>query len=116
MPAVAKLLTHVVWYVAVSFLLVAVWLLTAGSLAELQEVATNPTEAIDMGFWPVWPILGWGTLVVIHAGTAISYGLFGRRAVKRRRQMATEAAKAGQSIAREFGQAIGAARDRSREL
>lgn len=44
--------THLVVYVAVNALLVLLWSLTGAGY-----------------FWPMWPILGWGIAVGIHAVT-----------------------------------------------
>ncbi len=44
--------THLVVYVAVNALLVLIWSLTGAGY-----------------FWPMWPILGWGIAVGIHAVT-----------------------------------------------
>ena len=41
---------HVVIYIAVNALLVAIWALTSAAY-----------------FWPIWPILGWGIGVVAQA-------------------------------------------------
>jgi class 3 adenylate cyclase len=57
---------HLVTYLAVNAFLVAVWLLLSGSIDGLREVMADPTTADREGFWPVWPILTWGTLLVIH--------------------------------------------------
>ena len=43
---------HVTVYVAVNALLVLIWAATGAGY-----------------FWPVWPMLGWGIAVVIHAVT-----------------------------------------------
>jgi hypothetical protein len=44
--------SHVAVYVLVNALLVVVWAVTSGSLAN---------------FWPMWPILGWGIALGLHA-------------------------------------------------
>lgn len=108
----ARLLTHLTWYAAMNGFLIALWTLTAGSLEGLQRVATDPSSAIEVGFWPIWPILMWGTLVLIHAGTTVSNLLFGSRAVRRRRRIAREAAETGKEIAREVGGALDKAHER----
>ena len=58
-------------YTVVNAFLVAVWVLTTGSTAELKEILDHPEDALDYGFWPIWSILGWGTALVIHAAVAI---------------------------------------------
>ena len=47
-----ELRVHVAVYVAVNALLVLIWAVTGAGY-----------------FWPVWPILGWGIAIVIHAVT-----------------------------------------------
>lgn len=112
----ARLLSHIVTFAAINALLIAVWVLAGGGSAEeLQQIAQDPTTAVSAGFWPAWPILGWGTLLVIHAGTAISNGLFGRSARRRRRRMAREAAKTGQDMVRQVSSAIESAQQRRAE-
>lgn len=45
---------HLAAYLAVSVLMIGIWLATA-------------MAAGDWYFWPVWPILGWGIGIVSHA-------------------------------------------------
>lgn len=71
---------HTVTYVAVNAFLVAIWVLTIGSGEELQGVLQQPAEAVDRNFWPVWPILAWGTALAIHLGAYVA--LAPRRARK----------------------------------
>jgi class 3 adenylate cyclase len=73
----AGLLIHAVVYLAINGLLVAVWVLTAGSADELRAVVDRPAESLELGFWPVWPILGWGVALVVHTVVAL-VGLPGR--------------------------------------
>ena len=58
---------HAVTYVVVNGSLVASWVLTTGSTDELRTVAEQPDQSLDLGFWPVWPILGWAPFLAIHA-------------------------------------------------
>lgn len=109
---VARLLTHIIWYAAVNAFLVAVWVLTSGSVTELQALSKDPTTAVSAGFWPVWPFLAWGLAVLIHLGVAVPNALLGSRAVRRRRRMARDAARAGKEIVREVGSAIDRAKER----
>ena len=51
--------THVVTYVVVNAFLVGIWAVTGGDY-----------------FWPVWPILGWGIGLVLHA-----WSVFGQRPI-----------------------------------
>lgn len=85
----AGLLTHIGAYAAVNGFLVAVWVLVAGGSTEkLQSLLQDPGSAMDLGFWPVWPILAWGVLLVIHIASTIGSVLFGRRARRRRERIA----------------------------
>lgn len=112
----AKLLTHIVTYAAVNAFLIAIWVLIGGgSGQELQAVAEDPTTAVGAGFWPVWPILAWGLFLVIHAGTTVSNGLFGRGARRRRQVMAKQAAEASREMARGVSTAIERAQQRRAE-
>lgn len=63
---------HVVVYVAVNGLIVSLWVVLVGSAAELGDVIADPSTAREVGFWPVFVILGWGTALLIHAGLAIA--------------------------------------------
>jgi hypothetical protein len=51
--------THVVAYVVVNAFLVGIWVVTEGDY-----------------FWPIWPILGWGIGLVLHA-----WSVFGQRPI-----------------------------------
>lgn len=57
----AGLAIHAVVYAAVNALLVVVWAISGGTAND---------------FWPIWPIVTWGTALAIHAGAV----LIGRRA------------------------------------
>lgn len=83
----ARLVTHVVVYAAICGFLTALWLLTGGSVAELRSIR-DADDITRIAFWPVWPIVGWGTVVVIHAGTTLSRAAFGKKARRRRAKMA----------------------------
>jgi len=58
-------------YATVNAALVATWVLVSGSTDELRTVVEHPADSLDLGFWPVWPILGWGVAVVIHGAVAV---------------------------------------------
>ncbi len=51
--------THIVTYVVVNSFLVGIWAVTGSGY-----------------FWPVWPILGWGIGLVLHAWT-----IYGQRPI-----------------------------------
>jgi class 3 adenylate cyclase len=109
----AKLLSHIVAYAAINAFLIAIWVLVGGgSTAELQAVAQDPTMAVKLGFWPVWPILVWGVLLVMHAGSTLSNIAFGREARRQRRRAARRAALAGRDIARDVSASISKAQQR----
>jgi class 3 adenylate cyclase len=61
------LVVHAGVYAVVNGFLVAVWVLTSGSPDELREVLDAPADALDHGFWPIWPMLGWGVGLGVHA-------------------------------------------------
>jgi class 3 adenylate cyclase len=65
---VHRLTIHIIVFFAVSALLIFFWLLFGGSEAGLADVASEPTRARELGFWPVWIIAPWATALVIHAG------------------------------------------------
>jgi class 3 adenylate cyclase len=62
---------HLVPYVAVNAFLVAIWTFTSGSPTELRQVWDDPATAKDLGFWPMWPMMAWGTALAIHLGGAV---------------------------------------------
>jgi class 3 adenylate cyclase len=110
---VRKLIQHVIVFAAVNAFLIAVWVLIAGGSPEkLQDVMNKPGDAVDIGFWPIFPLLGWGVLLVIHAGFAVSNTLFGDRAARRRRKMVNQAASGAKDIAKEVVAAIDKAHER----
>lgn len=90
-----RLIQNIVLLATLNGLVVAVWVLVGGgSDAKLQAVMKNPSEAISLGFWPIWPILLCGAIVVVHAGFVLSNLLFGGKSKKRRRARAKQAIKA----------------------
>lgn len=104
LSSLRRVVSHVIIYAAVSAFLVAVWVLVGGgSYDELVAVVEQPGQAMSMGFWPVWPILVWGTVVVIHAGLAIPNALFGPKARRRRAKVAREIVSAIDGAHRRHG-------------
>jgi class 3 adenylate cyclase len=82
------LLLHAAAYLVVNALLVAVWVLTAGSPDDLRAVGDNPADSLDLGFWPIWSILGWGAALAIHAlVTILTFPRRARSAVTRNRRV-----------------------------
>lgn len=70
-----RLTIHMIVFVSVSACLVFFWLLYGGSEAGLADIASEPTRARELGFWPVWVIAPWATVLVIHGGiTATNAG------------------------------------------
>ncbi|MBV8161098.1 MAG: adenylate/guanylate cyclase domain-containing protein, partial [Acidimicrobiia bacterium] len=61
-------------------------------------VAKNPTVWDTYDFWPVWVALGWGAVIVIHLGVVLAVGVFGRRARRRRKELAREARRAAREL------------------
>jgi class 3 adenylate cyclase len=78
---------HLVTYAAVCGFLVCFWALTSGSFDQVSEITRDPGQARELGFWPIWVILGWGVAVVIHLATTI-VAIPG--SVRRRRRKARE--------------------------
>ena len=108
-----KLIQHLFIYVAVNAFLVAIWVLFAGGTPDkLQAVVEKPANAASIGFWPVFPLLGWGLVLVIHAGFAVSNALFGDPAKKRRKKLAKEIGTGTREIAKEVVSAIDKAHER----
>jgi class 3 adenylate cyclase len=68
----ARFVVHLFPYPAVCGFLVAFWALTTGSFHEVGEIARDPSLARSLGFWPIWVILGWGVLLVIHLGITLT--------------------------------------------
>lgn len=66
------LFVHAVIYLAVNGLLVGLWVIFSGSVAELSDIIDDPGSAFDAGFWPIFVILVWGAGLLIHAGEAIA--------------------------------------------
>jgi class 3 adenylate cyclase len=81
-----RFVVHLFTYAAVCGFLVAFWALTTGSFDEVGEIARNPSLARSLGFWPIWVILGWGVLVVIHLGVTLAAlpGAVARQSRRRR--------------------------------
>lgn len=112
LAAVRLLVSHLIVYAAVNGFIVALWVLLGGGDVEtLRAIAEDPMTALDRNFWPIWPILGWGLLVVCQAAFAIPNALFGGRARKRRRKMAKGAAVAAKDIGSQVVGAIDSAHE-----
>ncbi len=94
---------HLTVFVAVNAFLVFFWLLTGGTVDTLQDVATDPSIALDEGFWPVWPIAVCARAHLIHTGVAFANGAFGFQARRRRRRRRRELQKAWNHTARWAG-------------
>ncbi len=64
---------HVVVFVVVNLLLIAIWLLgTAGAqLDQVPTYLTHPSQAKEAGFWPLYVLVFWGAGLAIHAGIMI---------------------------------------------
>lgn len=80
------MIVHAVAYAAVNGVLVATWVLTTGSTDELRVILEHPEDSVDHNFWPVWPMLGWGAALAIHAAvTVTSLPRRARRQLRRHR-------------------------------
>ncbi len=89
------LFVHAVVFVAVNGLLVSLWVVVAGSAEDLGEVIADPSTAREVGFWPIFVILGWGAALLIHAGVVVAGALSPsarqeRREARRREQRRRE--------------------------
>ncbi len=106
---------HLFAYVAACGFLVCVWALTTGSFDEVSEIARDPGLARDLGFWPIWVILGWGVALVIHLGVTIARvpdAIAARRARRRPPDAARIAARVGEEIMQRSAQALQALAER----
>jgi class 3 adenylate cyclase len=119
---VARLLNHLIAYAAVNAFFVAVWVLTTGSTETLQEVVRDPTKAVGSDFWPIWPILGWGLIVVLHLGTTLTSVATGGRQARHRRREAKRRKRGREELVRGVGSAgldivreVGSAIDKAHE-
>lgn len=106
-----RLVQHIIFFAAVNGFLVAVWYLTGGSAETLRAVVQHPDRSAALDFWPIWPILSWGLLLVVHAGLAISDLVLGGPARRRRRRMAKDRRPAGE-VAKTVVDAIDKAHER----
>ncbi|MBV8387828.1 MAG: adenylate/guanylate cyclase domain-containing protein [Acidimicrobiia bacterium] len=78
-----------------------VWLLSQGSMDELNKVAQDPSLWRAYNFWPVWVILPLAAVLVIHLGIVLAINLFGGPARRRRKAMAREAHRAARELHRQ---------------
>lgn len=102
---------HLFVYVAGISLLIVAWVLSGGgTVDDLRQIAQNPAQTSDLGFWPAWVIAGWTSLLVVHIGVVLSIGTFGRRARKRRRELAKHAGE----VAAQLGLRAGGPQARTR--
>lgn len=103
-------LVHLFIYAAVNAFLVAVWVLTDGSVDELRQILGDPAGELSADVWPVWPILAWGTVVMIHLGVAVTVQF--SRAARRGRERARRGTPESREIAKQAGEmAVAAARN-----
>lgn len=108
-----RLFQHIIVFVAVNAFVVAVWVLVGGGSPEkLEQVMAKPGESMSLGFWPIFPILAWGLVLVIHAGVAIPNVLTGDKARRRRERIATQAASGAKDIGKEVARALDKAHER----
>lgn len=83
---IAGFIVHLVAYVTVCGVLVVIWALTGtGSFDQLRRFVEDPDTIEAAEFWPVWPIVAWGAAVVIHFTAVVSFGLFGGKRRRHRR-------------------------------
>jgi class 3 adenylate cyclase len=85
----AALFVHLVVFVSVNLLLVAIWALFIGGapVRDVPDLITHPARAQQVAFFPVYVLYGWGSGLVIHAAIYLT-GIPGRH--RRRRARARE--------------------------
>jgi class 3 adenylate cyclase len=66
------LFKHVTVYHAVCVVAVFAWLMSTGSVSELNGYTRDPATALTPDFWPIALIVVWGMVVVIHAAAVLS--------------------------------------------
>ena len=85
---------HTFVFAAGAGLVTAVWVLSGqGTIDDIRAIVGEPSIASERGFWPVWVIVPWAALLVVHLGIVLSIGLFGRPARRRRAAIASQAAQ-----------------------
>ena len=108
-----KLVQHIVVFAGVNVFIVAIWVLIAGgSPDKLQAVLERPGDSVSLGFWPIFVILGWGLLLVLHASFAVPNTIFGDRAQRRRQKLVHHAASGARDVAKDAIAAIDKAHER----
>src|SRR3954451_22833733 len=75
---------HVIVYVAVNALLVAIWVMLGGDAEQIPTYLTHLNQARQADFWPIYVMLLWGVGLVVHAGITIL--TYPRRMRRRRAQ------------------------------
>lgn len=74
---------HLVAYVGVNAMLVLLWA-AGGDDRSIGDALAHPVDAVQNdGFWPIWPLGGWGSLLAVHGAIAVTVL---RRRRRRRRQ------------------------------
>jgi class 3 adenylate cyclase len=64
----AMLYIHALFFVVVNAAIVLGWLMAGGT----PDAVRSPIIAArDSGFWPLWLIVGWGSLLVLHIGLTV---------------------------------------------
>lgn len=90
---------HLFTYTSVNGLLTGLWALDRGTYEDLPRMVQDPALITKLHFWPIWVLLPWTALLLIHLGAVLSVGLFGRRARRRRAELARQAGKAAELLA-----------------
>ena len=95
-----RLIQHVVVFAAVNAFLVAIWYLVGGGSTQVvHEIINHPDRAVVLKFWPIWPILSWSVLLLIHAGFVVSNLLSGgSRRRRRKERLATTGVDLGKKV------------------
>jgi adenylate cyclase len=69
---VHRFTVHAIVFAGVSALLIFYWMLFSDSDTTVSDVIADPTAARELGFWPIWIIAPWATLLLIHAGISLT--------------------------------------------
>lgn len=76
-------------YAAVCGFTIAAWVILGdGTTADLRHYGNDPATALTASFWPIWVILGWGVVLVVHLGAVIGGVLSPGRHRRRKREAA----------------------------
>lgn len=94
------LIVHLVAYVSVNAMLVLLWT-AGGDDRSIGDALAHPVDALrNDGFWPIWVLGGWGSLLAIHAAIAVAIARHRRRRRRRERAIARSEARRAARVGR----------------